>query len=89
MDEKKEEDNLTAKDFKEYRKKLFLHPFEAARALGVGYNALNHWESGRRKVPESAVLLLRCIEAAREKAVIPLPENQGKPDSGSKGDVLG
>ena len=59
---------MTAKDFKEYRKKLFHFRTHAARALGVTPNAVEHWEAGRRKVPEYAVKLLQCIEAAREKA---------------------
>ena len=73
MDEKKEGDNLTAKDFKEYRKKLFRFRTHAARALGVCPTAVEHWEVGRRKVPEYAVLLLRCIEAAREKVGLTHP----------------
>ena len=64
---------MTAKDFRRYREKLFPHPFEAARALGVCAGAVEHWEVGRRKVPEYAVLLLRCIEAAREKVGLTHP----------------
>ena len=63
------DETVTAKDFKAYRKQLFLHPFKAAEALGITYNALNHWEAGRRKVPTWAVKFLECIEANRRGAV--------------------
>lgn len=56
---------MTSSEFKKYRKKLFLHPFEAAKSLGITYNCLNHWEAGRRKVPPWAVKFLECIEANR------------------------
>ena len=56
---------MTAKDFKEYRKKLFPRRVDAALALGVCAGAVEHWEVGRRKVPEYAVKLLQCIEANR------------------------
>ena len=56
---------MTAKQFRVYRTRLFPHPFEAAKALGITYNALNHWEAGRRKVPPWAVKFLECIEANR------------------------
>jgi DNA-binding transcriptional regulator YiaG len=37
----------------------------AAAALGVTRQAVEHWEYGRRKVPQSAVNLLACLEAQR------------------------
>ncbi len=54
---------LTADKFKRRRKKLWPSQAAAALALGVTRHAVNHWESGRRPVPESAVKLLECIEA--------------------------
>jgi DNA-binding transcriptional regulator YiaG len=59
---------MTAKQFKAYRKKLFVHPTEAAAAMGITYNALNHWESGRRPVPTWAVKFLECIESQRSSS---------------------
>ena len=67
---------LTAKQFTAYRKRLFLHPTEAAEALGITYNALNHWESGRRKVPIWAVKFLACLEANRTGSVQSSPSVQ-------------
>ena len=60
---------MTAKQFRVYRTRLFPHPFEAAKALGITYTALNHWEAGRRKVPTWAVKFLECIEANRRGPV--------------------
>ena len=54
---------LTADKFKRRRKKLWPSQAAAALALGVTRHAVNHWEKGRRPVPESAVKLLECIEA--------------------------
>ncbi len=54
---------LTAAKFKTRRMKLWPTQAAAALALGVTRHAVNHWESGRRPVPESAVKLLECIEA--------------------------
>ena len=62
-------ETMNAKQFRVYRTKLFPRRVDAAQALGVCAGAVEHWEVGRRKVPEYAVLLLRCIEAAREKVL--------------------
>ena len=56
---------MTAKQFKAYRTRLFIHPFEAARALGITYTSLNHYEAGRRPVPLWVIKFFQCIEANR------------------------
>ena len=53
---------LTAAKFKRCRQKLWPSQAAAALALGVTRHAVNHWESGRRPVPETIVKLLECLE---------------------------
>lgn len=56
--------DMTPNQFKHYRKKLGLSQSQAAKALGVKTGTVKSWEAGRRRVPEVAVKLLECLEAA-------------------------
>lgn len=62
---------MTANQFKRKRERLFPAPTQkesralAAAALGVTPGAVDHWEYGKRRVPETAVKLLECLEAQR------------------------
>lgn len=64
---------MTANQFKRKREKLWPAPTQkasralAAAALGVTLGAVDHWEYGTRKVPETVVKLLACLEAQRER----------------------
>ena len=40
-------------EFKEIRKKLNMKQSEIAEAIGVGTRAVQYWEKGERKIPET------------------------------------
>ena len=50
---------MTPHELVNARNYLGLGPVAMARAMGVSYETLNGWESGRRKMPAVAV---RCVE---------------------------
>lgn len=50
---------MTPEEITTARKELDLKPVAMARAMGVSYEVLYQWESGRRKMPAVAV---RCVE---------------------------
>jgi DNA-binding transcriptional regulator YiaG len=59
---RKEHPTITPAQFTRRRQKLFPSPTKAARAMGVTTRAIAYWESGERRIPLMAVILLRYME---------------------------
>jgi len=52
---------MTKEQFKKKRIKLFGSQDKAAKALGVTQGAISHWETGARKIPKTAILMLNSF----------------------------
>ncbi len=72
---------MTPEEVTAAREELALGPVAMARAMGVSYEVLYQWESGRRKMPAVAArcleLLLRYPRRARELASKPVKRPRG------------
>ena len=56
---------MTAKEFKRRREQLGLTQAQLAEAMGVVWNTVARWESGLRRVPAMATILLGYLERDR------------------------
>ena len=52
---------MTSDEFTKLRKHLCLSPTELAETLGVTYQAVKDWQSGRRKISLQVVKQLECL----------------------------
>jgi len=57
---------VSPKDFIEIRESLGLSPTELAAELGVTYQAVKDWQSGRRKISRQVMKQLACLKRLRE-----------------------
>ncbi|MCF2218362.1 MULTISPECIES: S24 family peptidase [Chryseobacterium] len=62
---------MTNLEFKEIRKKLKMKQAEIAEAIGVGTRAVQYWEKGERKIPETTAYFVKNM----------LQEQQQKPNN--------
>ena len=53
---------MTANQFIARRKKLFPTQAAAAKAMGISDSRINHYEKGRRRIPEWTVRMLELLE---------------------------
>ncbi|EGR1750532.1 helix-turn-helix domain-containing protein [Vibrio parahaemolyticus] len=62
---------MTPKDFKRMREKLGCTPSEMAERLGVTYQAVKDWQSGRRKISRQiekhleSLLIIKELEKSK------------------------
>jgi transcriptional regulator with XRE-family HTH domain len=48
------------------RERLGLTQAELAEAMGVAWNTIARWETGQRRIPKMATILLRYLESDRQ-----------------------
>lgn len=54
-------------EFKEIRKKLNMKQAEIAKSIGVGTRAVQYWEKGERKIPETTAYFVTNLLLSQEK----------------------
>ena len=59
---------MTANQFIARRKKLFPTQAAAAKAMGISDSRINHYEKGRRPIPEWAVRMSELLERERDSS---------------------
>lgn len=62
MTSKNDKPTMSAKDIIDYRKKLKFTQEDLGQLLGVSRQAVNFWEIGERRVPETTVRLIKLFE---------------------------
>ena len=57
---------MTPKQFIKFRESLGLTPTELAESLGVTYQAIKDWQSGRRNISSQVEKQLECLQKVEE-----------------------
>ncbi len=55
-------------EFKEIRKNLNMKQSELSKSIGVGIRAIQYWEKGERKIPETTAFFMKSLLAKKQKA---------------------
>jgi phage repressor protein C with HTH and peptisase S24 domain len=56
-------------EFKEIRKKLKMNQADIAKSIGVGTRAVQYWEKGERKIPETTAFFITNLLLKEQKTV--------------------
>jgi len=54
-------------EFKEIRKSLNMKQSELSKSIGVGIRAIQYWEKGERKIPETTAFFMNSLLAKKQK----------------------
>ena len=55
-------------EFKEIRKNLNMKQSELSKSIGVGIRAIQYWEKGERKIPETTAFFMKNLAAKKQKS---------------------
>lgn len=58
---------MTYSEFKEIRKKLKMKQADMAKSIGVGIRAVQYWEKGERKIPETTAYFVNNLLLKEQK----------------------